>query len=103
MVLWGPMTGCQRQSQEEEELIDYINETYAPGAKRGGTQPLDRNKLAEILPRGSKYPIFEASGSKNQVCNGILEPDTSNIGYLDPWGDQIPSCAAQKPYHTSGS
>ena len=39
------------------------------------------------LPRASKYPIFEVSGSKNHTLDGFLGPETSNIyniKYLDP-------------------
>ena len=38
-------------------------------------------------PRGSKYPIFEVSGSKQRPLRvWFLEPETLNIGYLDPLG-----------------
>ena len=36
--------------------------------------------------RGSKCPILEVSGSKTPHQLWILEPETSNIGYLDPLG-----------------
>ena len=39
-----------------------------------------------LLPRGSKYPIFEVSGSENIYPQWIFEPETSNTGYLDPLG-----------------
>ena len=49
----------------------------------------DENEVPDewgtLAPRGSKYPIFEASGSKNHTLNGILGPG-SYIGYLDPLG-----------------
>ena len=39
-----------------------------------------------LVPRGSKYLIFEVSGSHP---NWLLEPETSNIGYLDPLGTLV--------------
>ena len=38
------------------------------------------------IPRGSKYQIFDVSGSKNHTLNGFWEPESFNIGYLDPLG-----------------
>ena len=46
-------------------------------------------------PKGSKFPMFEAAGPKNHTRNGfcLLEPETLNIGYLDPLGVEIASWA----------
>ena len=38
-----------------------------------------------VCPKGSKYPIFEVSGSKDNTLNGIWD-QTLNSGYLDPFG-----------------
>ena len=35
-------------------------------------------------PRGSKYPIFKDFGPKTPFKAQFLEPEASNIGYLDP-------------------
>ena len=35
-------------------------------------------------PRGSKYPTFKDSGPKYHKMAWFLEPETSNIGCLDP-------------------
>ena len=43
---------------------------------------------APYIPRGSKYPTFEDSGSKN--CSGYgfwdQRPETLNMRHLDPLG-----------------
>ena len=38
-----------------------------------------------IIPSGSKNPIFEDSGPKSH-SGIVLEPETLNIGYLNPLG-----------------
>ena len=38
------------------------------------------NAQTFLFPKGSKYPTFEA------YLQWILEPGTSNVGYLDPLG-----------------
>ena len=38
------------------------------------------------MPRGSKYPRIQASGSRTPVKAWCLEPETSNIGCLEPLG-----------------
>ena len=43
-----------------------------------------------IILRGSKqYSIFEVSGSKKPSRIEVLRAETSNIGYLDPWGQDF--------------
>ena len=42
--------------------------------------------VGSILPIGSKCPIVKVSGPKNPFRIWFLEPETSNIGYLDPLG-----------------
>ena len=37
-------------------------------------------------PRGSKYPMFEVSGSNNKYPWWFCGPGSLNIGYLDPLG-----------------
>ena len=39
-----------------------------------------------MVPRGSKYPIFKDSGTKSHSWHGFLEPESLNIGDLDPLG-----------------
>ena len=36
----------------------------------------------KIVPRGSKYPMFKDSGSKNPSVG----PESLNVGYVDPLG-----------------
>ena len=40
-----------------------------------------------VKPRGSTYLIFEDSGPKKILRLWLLEPETSNIGYLGPLGN----------------
>ena len=35
-------------------------------------------------PRGSKYAMFEVSGSENHTDNGFWDTKPSNVEYLDP-------------------
>ena len=37
------------------------------------------------VPRGSRYPILKDFGPKNHMV-WFFEPETSNLGYLDPFG-----------------
>ena len=59
-------------------------------------------------PRGSKYPVCEASGSKNRALNGIWDQKLQNIGYLDPLAPvlsraklETPSVGSPVPYEES--
>ena len=42
--------------------------------------------ILEILPRGSKYPIFKVSGPQKGLEGMVLESRDLNIGYLDRLG-----------------
>ena len=62
-----------------------VVDKLVPGA--GGFKVYEASRLTKsldrIFPRGSKYPIFEVSGS-NPYSSCVLGTETSNIGYLDP-------------------
>ena len=51
----------------------------------------DHLQGSEKLPRGSKHPIFKASGPKVPFRVWFLEPESLNIGYLDPLGYTSPA------------
>ena len=53
------------------------------------------NKHWLLCDRGSKYPLFEVSDSKKSYSSWLLEPETSNIGCLDPLGGTGPSVLEQ--------
>ena len=44
----------------------------------------------QLRPRGSKYPILKDSSSKNHTLDGLLGPESLNIGYLDTLGGGKP-------------
>ena len=41
------------------------------------------------LPRGSKYPIFEVSGSKNHTLNGVWDQRPQILGTLTLWARSL--------------
>ena len=50
----------------------------------GDTSEVDSAGRPKRNPRGSKYPIFKTSGSKNHTFSGFSGLEILNIGYLDP-------------------
>ena len=57
---------------------------------------LYRRVPSVLSPTGSKYPLFEASGSNNHTLNGVWSR-TSSTRYLDPLGQESESCATGRP------
>ena len=51
------------------------------------TIPIPRSRIhLDIALRGSKYPMIKDFASKNHAEYGFWEPESSNIGYVDPLG-----------------
>ena len=61
-----------------------------PSPFRGTPDPRALGLFARVF----KYPICEAFGPKYHEEYGSLEPETSNIGYLDPLGKPGPGLVA---------
>ena len=62
------------------------------GCQASFQEVLGSVSLVETLPSanltqtGSKYPVFQVSGSKTRTLDGFSVPETSNIGCLDLLG-----------------
>ena len=66
---------------KEDRLAVGLEVVWASGREVKGSV---HGGLRRSLPRVSKYPRFTDSGPTNTFRVWSVEPETSNIGYLDP-------------------
>ena len=78
------------QTCQEGTSLRVVNDVRVPPEVRFRTE-------CHAIPRGFKYPIFEASGSKNHTLDGnYLGPESLKIEYLDPLGNMVSTTLANQ-------
>ena len=89
--------GCKSRNEQTRHLqrqgLPRNSAQRAPRSAFGASSP-GSGLSCDYFPGGSKYPIFKNSGPK-RVWH--LEPESFNIGYLDPrgliWGTAMTACS----------